>query len=47
MEEHCQRLIEDVAPGGGYFIAPGAPVDEADPAVVRAFMGCAEKYGVY
>jgi uroporphyrinogen-III decarboxylase len=47
MEEHCRRLIDEVAGGGGYFIAPGAPVDEADPAVVRAFVGCAQKFGVY
>ena len=47
MEDHCKRLIDDVAPGGGFFLASGAPVDEADPAVVRAFMACAEKYGAY
>jgi hypothetical protein len=47
MDAHCQRLIGEVAPGGGFFLASGAPVDEADPAVVRAFMACAEKYGVY
>jgi uroporphyrinogen-III decarboxylase len=47
MEDHCKRLLDEVAPGGGYFLACGAPVDEADPDVVRAFMGCAEKYGVY
>lgn len=47
MEDHCKRLLDDVAPGGGFFLSSGAPVDEADPAVVRAFMGCAEKYGVY
>jgi uroporphyrinogen-III decarboxylase len=47
MEDHCKRLIDEIAPGGGYFLACGAPVDEADPAVVRAFMACAEKYGAY
>jgi uroporphyrinogen-III decarboxylase len=47
MEDHCKRLLDDVAPGGGFFLASGAPVDEADPAVVRAFMACTEKYGVY
>lgn len=47
MEEHCRRLLDEVAGGGGYFLAPGAPVDEAEPAVVRAFMGSAQKYGVY
>jgi uroporphyrinogen-III decarboxylase len=47
MEDHCKRLIDEIAPGGGYFLACGAPVDEAEAAVVRAFMGCAEKYGRY
>jgi uroporphyrinogen-III decarboxylase len=47
MSEHCRRLIDDVAAGGGYFIAPGAPIDEADPDVVRAYLASAEKYGVY
>jgi uroporphyrinogen-III decarboxylase len=47
MEDHCKRLIDDVAPGGGFFLSSGAPVDEADPAVVRAFMACTEKYGSY
>jgi len=47
MEDYCKRLIDDVAPGGGFFLSSGAPVDEADPAVVRAFMACAEKYGTY
>jgi uroporphyrinogen-III decarboxylase len=47
IEELCKRLLDDVAPGGGFFLSPGAPVDDADPAVVHAFMACAEKYGVY
>jgi hypothetical protein len=47
MEDYCQRLIDAVAPGGGFFLASGAPVDEADPAVVHAFMRAAEKFGVY
>jgi uroporphyrinogen-III decarboxylase len=47
METHCKQLIDDVAPGGGFFLAPGAGVDDADPAVVRAFMSSTEKYGVY
>jgi uroporphyrinogen-III decarboxylase len=47
MEDHCKRLIDDLAPGGGFFLASGTPVDEADPAVVRAFMASAEKFGVY
>jgi uroporphyrinogen-III decarboxylase len=47
MEDYCKRLLDDVAPGGGFFLAPGAAVDDADPAVVHAFMACAEKYSIY
>jgi uroporphyrinogen-III decarboxylase len=47
MEDHCRRLLDDVAPGGGFFLSTGAPVDEAAAAVVRAYMASAEKYGVY
>jgi uroporphyrinogen-III decarboxylase len=47
MEDYCKRLIDAVAPGGGFFLASGAPVDEADPAVVHAFMRAAERFGVY
>ena len=47
MEDYCKRLLDDVAPGGGFFLATGAPVDEANPAVVRAFIACTEKFGIY
>ena len=47
MEDYCKRLLDDVAPGGGFFLSSGATVEEANPACVRAFMACAEKYGVY
>ena len=46
MENYCKRLIDEMAPGGGFFIAPGATVDKANPDVVRAFMSSARKYGV-
>ena len=47
MDDYCKRLIDEVAPGGGFFLASGAPVDEADPAVVHAFMRAAERFGKY
>ncbi|MDE2013198.1 MAG: hypothetical protein KGJ75_09755 [Alphaproteobacteria bacterium] len=47
MENYCKRLIDEMAPGGGFFISPGATVDEGNPDIVRAFMTCTEKYGVY
>jgi len=47
MEDYCRRLIDEMAPGGGFFISPGATVDEANPDNVRAFMTCTEKHGTY
>lgn len=47
MEAYCKRLLDEMAPGGGFFIAPGATIDEGNPDIIRAFMTCAEKYGVY
>lgn len=47
METYCKRLLEIAAPGGGFFLAPGAPVDEAPLEVAHAFRRSAEKFGVY
>jgi hypothetical protein len=45
--EHCRRLIEDVAPGGGYVLDVGAALDEAKGANVRALIQAAKDFGVY
>jgi hypothetical protein len=47
MEEAVKKLMDIAAPGGGYFIAPGAIIDDADPANVHAFLNAAKIYGAY
>ncbi len=47
MEDAVRRLIDTAAPGGGYFIAPGSIIDDAEPANVHAFLKTAREYGVY
>jgi hypothetical protein len=45
--EHCRRLIEDLAPGGGYVLDAGAALDDAQDANVLAMIQVAKDYGVY
>jgi hypothetical protein len=47
VKEHCRKLIEGCAPGGGYVLAGGASVDKGDPENMRAMMAAAKEYGVY
>lgn len=47
MEAYCKRLLEIAAPGGGFFLAPGAPIDNAPREVVHAFKRSAATYGIY
>lgn len=47
MEEYCRVLIEEVAPGGGFFLAPGAPVDNARAENIHAFLRSAGKFAVH
>jgi uroporphyrinogen-III decarboxylase len=47
MEDYCQRLLDIAAPGGGFFLAPGAVINNAKPENIRAFLTSAKKYGVY
>jgi uroporphyrinogen-III decarboxylase len=47
VKEYCRKLIEVCAPGGGYILAAGAPVDKAPPENLRAMMESAKEYGVY
>lgn len=49
IEEHVKKLIEDLAPGGGFVIAPGvAEIASATPdANLRALINAVLKYGVY
>lgn len=46
--EVCVKdLIETCAPGGGFFLTPGAPIDHARPENIHAYINTAKKYGVY
>jgi uroporphyrinogen-III decarboxylase len=47
VKEHCRKLIEGCAPGGGYVLAGGATVDEGNPENMHAMMAAAKEYGVY
>lgn len=47
MEKYCKDLIEIAAPGGGFFLAPGAVIDQAKPENIRAFIEATKEYGVY
>lgn len=47
MEDAVKKLIDTAGPGGGYFICPGAIIDDAEPANVHAYLKTAKEYGVY
>jgi uroporphyrinogen-III decarboxylase len=47
VKEHCRRLIEVCAPGGGYILTGGAAMDRGNPDNLRAVMEAAKEYGVY
>jgi uroporphyrinogen-III decarboxylase len=47
VKEHCRRLIEACAPGGGYILTGAAGMNEGDPDILRAYMEAAKEYGVY
>jgi hypothetical protein len=42
-----KELIDTAAPGGGYYISPGASIDDAEPANTHAYLKTAKTYGVY
>ena len=47
VKEHCRKLIEICAPGGGYVLTGGANVDKAPAENMRAIMAAVKEYGVY
>ena len=47
MEDYCKRVIDICAPGGGYFLAPGAIVDQVNPEVLHTYLDSTKKFGVY
>jgi len=47
VKEHCRKLIEVCAPGGGYILSGGANIDKGPPENLRAMMEAAREYGTY
>ena len=47
VKEHCRRLIDICAPGGGYILTASAYMDIGNPDNLRAMMEAAKVYGVY
>jgi uroporphyrinogen-III decarboxylase len=46
VEVYCKKLLDTCAPGGG-FILTHMPIDEANPANVKAMVDVTRSYGVY
>ncbi len=47
MEDAVKKLMDTAAPGGGYFIANGAILDDAEADNVHAYLKAGKTYGVY
>ena len=47
VEEYCRKLFDDAAEGGGFFLSPGAVVQDAKPENVHALLNSSWKFGVY
>lgn len=47
MSDYIKKLIDTAGPGGGYFVAPGAVIDDANPENVHAYFKTTHEYGVY
>ena len=44
IEAYCNDLLDVAAPGGGFFLAPGAVIDQAKPENIQAFLNITWKY---
>jgi len=47
MDEYVKKCMDACAPGGGYFISPGAVLDQAQAENVHTYFSAAKKYGTY
>ena len=47
VKEHCKRLIETCAKGGGYILTGSAGMEQGDVNNLRAMMEAAKEYGAY
>jgi len=47
LDNYCKKVIETCAPGGGYFLAPGAVPDGVSGEHLHVYFKSTKKYGVY
>ncbi len=47
VKEHCRKLIEVCAPGGGYILSGGAGIDKCNPDNLHVMIQSVEEYGRY
>lgn len=47
IKDYVKRLIDDVAGDGGYMLATGAVLDDAEPENLHAMIDAGKEYGVY
>ena len=47
METYVKKLMDTCAPGGGFFISPGAVLDQANNENVHTYLRAAKEYGAY
>ena len=47
LRDCVKRLIDDVAGDGGFILATGAVVDDAEPENLHALIDTGKEYGVY
>jgi uroporphyrinogen-III decarboxylase len=47
MTDYVKKLVDTCAPGGGFFLSPGAVLDQAEAANVRAYLKAGKDFGAY
>ena len=47
MESYIKKLFDTCAPGGGFFLAPGAVLDQARAENIHTYLRVAKEYGQY
>jgi hypothetical protein len=47
MADYVKQLIDTCAPGGGFFLSPGAVLDHAEAANVHAYLKAGKEFGAY
>ncbi|MEN8242702.1 MAG: uroporphyrinogen decarboxylase family protein [Chloroflexota bacterium] len=46
MDAYTKDLLESCAPGGGFMLGSGSPIEFTTPEVLRTYLGATKKYGV-